>query len=148
MSDPPPNFSGRSNSPHWTGGFDLKMSLETRAFGGWGESEAARFLTARGYRILDRNVRLRRGEIDLVAYDGDVLVFVEVKARRGTQYGGALWAVDARKQRQLSRLAVQYLARERLRDCSCRFDLVLIEESGNGTTTVKLIQNAFEAQGE
>lgn len=122
------------------------MTLETRAFGKQGEAEAARFLKRRGYRIVDRNVRLLRGEIDLVAYDGDVLVFVEVKARRGTRYGGTPWAVGARKQQRLSRLAAQYLARRRLQDRPCRFDLVLIQGSADGSATIELIQNAFETR--
>ncbi|MBI3810702.1 MAG: YraN family protein [Nitrospirae bacterium] len=123
------------------------MTLETRAFGKQGEAEAVRFLERRGYRIVDRNVRLRRGEIDLIAYDGDVLVFIEVKARRSTRFGGTLWAVDARKQERLSRLAVEYLARRRSRDCLCRFDLVLIQGAADRGVEIELIQNAFEAKG-
>ncbi|MBI3610552.1 MAG: YraN family protein [Nitrospirae bacterium] len=123
------------------------MSLETRAFGRQCESEAALFLERRGYRIVDRNVRLRRGEIDLVAYDGDVLVFVEVKARRNARYGGTPWAVDAQKQRRLSHLALHYLTRERLHDRPCRFDLVLIEGGSDRSVKIELIRNAFEARG-
>jgi putative endonuclease len=123
------------------------MTLETRAFGKQGEAEAVRFLQRRGYRIVDRNVRLRRGEIDLIAYDGDVLVFIEVKARRSTRFGGTPWAVDSRKQERLSRLAVQYLARRRMPDCLCRFDLVLIQGATDRGTEIELIQNAFEAKG-
>jgi putative endonuclease len=123
------------------------MTLETRAFGKQGEAEAVRFLKRRGYRILDRNVRLWRGEIDLVAYDGDVLVFIEVKARRSLRFGGTPWAVDLRKQERLSRLAVQYLAKQRLPDCPCRFDLVLIQGTRDRSPEIELIQNAFEARG-
>jgi len=121
------------------------MTIETRAFGEQGEAEAVRFLQRRGYRIVDRNVRLWRGEIDLIAYDGEVLVFIEVKARRSLRYGGAPWAVNQRKQERLSRLALQYLARQRLKDCPCRFDLVLIQGTGNRGSEIELIQNAFDA---
>ena len=124
------------------------MTLETRTFGKQGESEAVRFLQGRGYRIVDRNVRLLRGEIDLVAYDGNVLVFIEVKARRNTRFGGAPWSVDARKQARLSRLAVQYLTRRRLPDCLCRFDLVLLQGAPDRGMEIQLIQNAFETRGE
>ncbi|HUK56973.1 MAG TPA: YraN family protein [Nitrospiria bacterium] len=124
------------------------MSLETRAFGKQGEAEAVRFLEGRGYRIVGRNIRVGRGEIDLIAYDGDVLVFIEVKARRGDRYGGASWAVDARKRRQLTYLAEGYMARRRLRDCPCRFDLVLIQGFTNRAFEVDLIRNAFEAGGD
>lgn len=96
---------------------------------------------------MDRNIRLGRGEIDLIAYDGKVLVFIEVKARRTDRFGGALWAVDFRKQARLSRLAVRYLARQRLPDCVCRFDVVLIQGTADGGLEVRLIQNAFEAKG-
>jgi len=124
------------------------MSLETRSFGQQSETEAVRFLKRRGYRIVGQNIRIGRGEIDLIAYDRDVLVFVEVKARRSARYGGALCAVDLRKQRQLSVLAAGYLARRRLRDCPCRFDLVLIQGATNRSLEIELIQNAFEARGD
>ncbi len=122
------------------------MSRETLAFGRTAEADAARYLARRGYRIVDRNVRLWRGEIDLVAFDGDVLVFVEVKARRGTGFGGASAAVDGRKQGRLTRLAELYRARRGFSYCLCRFDLVLIEPSEAGRPTCRLIQNAFEAR--
>lgn len=123
------------------------MSLETRTFGKRGESEAVHFLRRQGYRIVDRNIRLGRGEIDLIAYDGNVLVFIEVKARRTDRFGGSLFAVDSRKQAQLSRLAVRYLTRRRLRDCICRFDVVLIQGSADRGLDIRLIRNAFEAKG-
>jgi putative endonuclease len=124
------------------------MSLETRSFGIQSEAEAVRFLKRRGYRIVGQNIRIGRGEIDLIAYDRDVLVFIEVKARRSTRYGGVSWAVDMRKQRQLSVLAAGYMARRRLGDCPCRFDLVLIQGSTNRSSEIELIQNAFEAGGD
>jgi len=123
------------------------MTLESRAFGSQGELEAVRYLRQRGYRIVDRNVRLGRGEIDLIAYDGTVLVFIEVKARRTERFGGALWAVDNRKQSQLSRLALRYLARQRLSNCACRFDVVLVQGSAEKKVEIQLIQNAFDAKG-
>lgn len=124
------------------------MSLETRSFGRQSESEAVRFLERRGYRIVGQNIRIGRGEIDLIAYDRDVLVFVEVKARRSDRFGGPTWAVDPRKQRRLGVLAAGYMARRRLRDCPCRFDLVLIRQFTNRSTEIELIQNAFEAGGD
>src|SRR5690348_715101 len=79
-----------------------------QTFGRFGEDAAAEFLRRRGFAVLARNVRTARGELDLVALDGDVVVFVEVKARR---LASGLEAVDARKQRRLSRLAIAFLAR-------------------------------------
>jgi len=77
-----------------------------------------------GYRIIERNCRSRWGELDLVAYDGDTLVFVEVKARRSLEFGEPAYAVDRRKQSRLIRLAERYLSRRRLGEPTCRFDVV------------------------
>lgn len=73
-----------------------------------GEAIAARHLQGRGLRILDRNWRCKQGEIDLVAMDGDELVFVEVKTRAGLGYGHPLEAIDARKLARLRRLAAAW----------------------------------------
>jgi putative endonuclease len=109
-----------------------------------GESLAERFLRSRGYRIVARNVRSPSGELDLIAEDGDVLVFVEVKARQTHAFGGASYAVDRRKQTRIVKEAAQYLARHRLRGRSCRFDVVLLRPSMGPGPAVELIQNAFE----
>jgi putative endonuclease len=90
------------------------------------EERAARELEARGYRILSRNFRCAAGEIDLVAVDGDALVFVEVRGRRDAAHGSALEAVGAAKRRQVTRVAEIYLARKQPRFRSMRFDVVAI----------------------
>ena len=95
-----------------------------RAFGTAAEGRAARELERRGYRIVDRNFRCRAGELDLVAYDGDVLVFVEVRAHRDARSGTAVEAVGAAKRRQVTRVAEIYLAMRKLRPPRCRFDIV------------------------
>jgi len=79
-----------------------------------------------------------------VAEDGQVLVFVEVKARRTGQFGGAIHAVDRQKQHKLIRLAAQFLAQRHWMDRSCRFDVVLLESRGSATLRVEHIQNAFD----
>src|SRR5437870_13920239 len=94
--------------------------------GAEGERVASRFLEARGYRILERNYRTRRGEIDLIAEDGRILVFVEVKVRLDDRFGGPAAAITRAKQARIARLAQQYLAWRRVGDRSCRFDGVLI----------------------
>lgn len=124
------------------------MSHERRVFGQFSESEAERYLRRKGYRILDRNVRSARGELDLVAQVADTLVFVEVKARRTSAYGGAVHAVDGRKQARLVRLAAQYLARHRVRDRPCRFDVVLCTSGPTAPPEIQHIENAFEVPGE
>ncbi|MBI5503783.1 MAG: YraN family protein [Deltaproteobacteria bacterium] len=105
------------------------------------EDAAAEFLRRRGYEILGRNVRTARGEIDLVARDGDTWVFVEVKARRSTGAAGGLEAVDARKQRRLSRLALDFLARGGLGEAPARFDVVAVDGRSLACTHVV---NAFD----
>lgn len=109
------------------------MTRRRLALGRDGETHAARYLTTRGYRIVARNVRAARVEIDLIARRGRMLVFVEVKARRATgadgfgRHGGAAEAVDARKQARLRRGAQAWLAsnpEERARAHRVRFDVI------------------------
>jgi putative endonuclease len=124
------------------------MNDERQAFGRAGESEAERYLRSKGYRIVERNVRSPSGELDLVAEAGDVLVFVEVKARRSSAHGGAAYAVDGRKRARLIRLASQYLACHRVRTRSCRFDVVLYTGGMDQPAVIQHIENAFEVPGE
>lgn len=107
-----------------------------------GEEAAAAFLCARGYRILERNVRFRTGELDLVAEEGGYLVFVEVKTRRSARCGHAAEAVTAAKQRRLLKLAAIYLAGRRGPVPPCRFDVVTVEP-GPGGWNCRLIKGAF-----
>lgn len=107
------------------------------SFGRYGEDMAVEYLLRKGFEILGRNVRTVFGELDVVALDGDVVVFVEVKARRGA---GGLEAVDARKQRRLSRLAVAFLARAGWLGRAARFDVVAVERDGACTH----VANAFD----
>ena len=90
------------------------------------EGLAERHLKKAGYRILERNVRTKVGEIDLVAEEDGVLCFIEVKGRRGTGFGLPEEAVDAEKQRRVFRAAEAYLQSRRLTDRQCRFDVVAI----------------------
>jgi putative endonuclease len=119
-----------------------------RSFGQEGESAAEQYLRHKGYRIVARNLRSPLGELDLVAEDGQVLVFVEVKARRTGAFGGAIYAVHQRKQEKLIQLAALYLARHHIKDRLCRFDVVLLQGVGTGPAQIEHIQNAFEVSGE
>lgn len=122
------------------------MPTDTRRTTGVkGEEEAARFLTRSGYAILDRNVRTRAGEIDLVAKEGKTLVFVEVKTRRDLIEGEPPQAgVHTRKQNRLAKLAHGYLKLKRIRQTPCRFDVVavIINDEG-GVKAIRHIPNAF-----
>ncbi|MCW2699174.1 MAG: putative endonuclease related to Holliday junction resolvase [Blastococcus sp.] len=89
-----------------------------------GERIAAAFLTDAGLRVLDRNWRCRDGELDIVARDGDALVFCEVKTRRGVDYGHPVEAVTAVKQRRLRTLAQRWLAAHDEHAADLRFDVV------------------------
>lgn len=117
-------------------------------FGRRAESDAEALLRRKGYAILGRNVRSPMGELDLVAKDGDVLVFVEVKARRTDAMGGAIHAVDGRKRAKLIKLAAQYLARHRLGDVVCRFDVVVCQGGRDRSDRLEHLQNAFEVPAD
>ena len=95
-----------------------------------GEDEAAAYLEREGYEILHRNFRFGRGEIDIVAREGRTLVFVEVKSRSSGRYGEPEEAVNAEKIGRLRRIASGYLARRRLAECECRFDVVAVMFGG------------------
>jgi putative endonuclease len=119
-----------------------------RALGDEGEGRAEAFLRGQGFRILGRNVRSPLGELDLVADDQGVLVFVEVKRRRTRAFGGAIEAVDARKRAKLIQLAAQYLAQHRIRNRACRFDVILIQDNGQSAEALQHITNAFDLDGD
>ncbi len=97
-----------------------------RAEGQAAEDRAVEELVRRGYRVVERNFRRRLGELDVIAYDGDTLVFVEVRSRADARFGGAIAAVPHVKQRQVARMAALYLAHRRPRFTRCRFDVVAI----------------------
>jgi len=98
------------------------MTRARQARGRAGEQRAVDLLRAKGYRIVERNFRCKLGELDIVALDGDTLVFVEVRTRSSARYGSALEAIPPAKQRQVARVAQVYLARRGAQ--LCRFDVV------------------------
>lgn len=116
--------------------------LTKQAAGAWGEDLALRYLTRRGYTLVERNYRTRRGEIDLIVRKEGVLVFVEVKLRRTTSFGNPLEAVTPRKQRTLRSLAEQYLAVHQPDFETLRFDVVGILAGHNGPR-IDHIEDAF-----
>jgi putative endonuclease len=108
-----------------------------------GEDIAARFLAAKGWRIVGRNVRCgRAGEIDIVAERGGVLAFVEVKTRRSQRYGTPAEAVTWRKQARIRSLARLYLMRTKPRASAIRFDVVAVR-AGGVRPVVTHLENAF-----
>jgi putative endonuclease len=119
------------------------MGDDRRILGEEGERAAEKHLRRYRYTILERNYRCPLGEIDLIALDGETVVFVEVKTRRGAGHGSPLEAVDARKQRQIARVAQSFLLRHRLQDRAARFDVVGVWRDGAGIVC-ELVRNAFE----
>ena len=118
-----------------------------RALGAAGESAAARHLERRGYRVVEANVRCRLGEIDIVAIDAGVIVFVEVKGNRGGQYGAPEEMVTLAKQRRLTRLAGWYLQRRGWLGRPARFDVVAVDWNPSGEKRVRHFRDAFPATG-
>ena len=114
----------------------------TRGQGQEWEDVAGKHLEKAGYRIVDRNFRTKVGELDFIARDGDVLCFIEVKARRSIRFGPAAEAVTLEKQRHVHRAAAAYLQRHHLSDAVCRFDVVAIDDHEEGAR-VEILRDAF-----
>ena len=103
------------------------MAKRTRIEQGkWAEDHACRALSRHGYAILERRYRTRYGEIDIIARDRGVVVFIEVKSRRSATCGSPAAGVTASKQRRLLQLASSYLQRRGLGNSPCRFDVVSV----------------------
>jgi putative endonuclease len=121
------------------------MTAFRQHLGETGEDLACRELGARGYAILARRYRTRHGEIDIVARDCDTIVFVEVRLKTTGEFGTAAESVTPWKQRRVAAMAVDYLARNRLTDRPCRFDVVAIDMLGRGDVQITVIASAFDA---
>ena len=92
------------------------------------EARSADLLELQGLQVLQRRFRSRAGEIDLIALDGDCLVFIEVRARRSRRFGGAMASVDRKKQCKIAKCAAYYLSRHpQWRSLACRFDVIAWE---------------------
>jgi putative endonuclease len=113
------------------------------ALGCYGERVAVRALTDAGLLVLDRNWRCRDGELDVVARDGDALVFCEVKTRRGTGFGSPAEAVTPAKRRRLRLLARAWLAEHDHHAPDLRFDVVGVHVLPSGPARVTHLRNAF-----
>jgi putative endonuclease len=119
------------------------MSLMRKRTGKKGEDLAADHLLEAGFRIVERNYRCAFGEIDIVADEGETLVFIEVKSRRSETYGAPQLAVGREKQKTISRIAMYYLQEKRLSHRLARFDVVAVKMLPSGCE-IELIRNAFE----
>ena len=122
------------------------MTHARQSLGKMGEDLACRELERRGYVILARRYRRSGGEIDIVARDGGTVVFVEVKARDGRDFGDGAEAVTLWKRRRIVQAAMDYVMRNIGHECASRFDVVAIDLSA-GEAKVEVIPNAFDASG-
>ena len=119
------------------------MTQSTKKTGNKGEDLAASILVKKGYQIVERNYRYGKGEIDLIAKDGDVLVFIEVKARKNLEYGPPELAVTKGKQRQIRKIAEAYLYEKEITDMDCRMDVIAVQFYQNQKPRINHIENAF-----
>lgn len=119
--------------------------MDRRAIGAAGERLAEWFLARRGYRLVERNVRIGRFEIDLVMERGECLVLVEVKTRGASSWGGARGALGQAQRARLAAAASGFAAR-RGRERAIRFDVITIEESA-ARLTIEHWSDAFGAGG-
>jgi putative endonuclease len=106
-----------------------------------GENEAEKFLRNKNYIILQRNVLLANGEIDIIAKDKNTLVFVEVKTRRSKKFGEPYEAVNPEKQKRLHKLALQFINSLKLRNINYRIDIISIILTPNTTPKIKHIKD-------
>ena len=114
--------------------------------GSKGEDLAASFLEDRGYCILERNYRVKIGEIDIIAKDNDTYCFVEVKTRKTRSRGSALESIADYKQHKLSKIALWYLQSKNLFDVKVRFDVVAIQLRELEPPEISFIKDAFDCK--
>ena len=136
--------------------FRSKRHADKANSGATAENAACHYLTQQGLNIVERNYRTQRGEIDIIAHDGDTLVFVEVRLRSNPRFGGAAQSIDARKQTRLISAAQHYLLKTGLTDAQpCRFDAICmntVNTHSTGTSgtqdscTIDWITDAFRPE--
>jgi putative endonuclease len=125
----------------------MQTSDDRRALGAEGELRAARFLARRGYRVVERNVRVGGVEVDLIVRRGMLVAFVEVKTRRSSAFGAPEEAVDERKQARIARAAAAWVRANPGSAHQVRFDVVACRAPGHGARAWKIDHwpGAFDA---
>ena len=119
------------------------MATTKQHTGDKGENYACDLLIEKKFKIIERNYRYGHGEIDIIAFDNDVLVFIEVKTRKNLEFGPAISAVTKGKQRQIRKSAEAYLIEQNISDSDCRFDVIGVLLQGNERAIIDHIENAF-----
>jgi putative endonuclease len=113
------------------------------SLGRCGEEAALRYLERKKFRIVAQRFRLYRGEIDIIAYDKDTLVFVEVKTRRSREFYSPEESVTPTKQKQIKKIALGFLALHKIMEAECRFDVLSLVRADKGEYIIQHFKNAF-----
>ena len=114
-----------------------------RKTGSEGEDIACEYLTKLGYEIIERNYQYGHGEIDIIAKDDDIIVFVEVKYRKSLEYGPPESAITKGKQKQVRKTAEAYLYDKEIKDTSCRIDVIAILHFPSKESQIEHYKDAF-----
>jgi putative endonuclease len=121
------------------------MTLKSKQFGDEGEELAVVLLKSKGYKIIERNYRYGKGEIDIIAKDPEdgFTVFVEVKSRKNLNFGEPEYAITKSKIKQLKKMAELYLYDKNIEELNCRFDVIAILFDTNKKPIINHYENAF-----
>lgn len=119
------------------------MGIESYEIGRDGEDAAEIFLLQKGYKIIERNYRSHQGEVDIIAREGEFLVFVEVKNYSFRSFGTPAGAIRKNKKQSIIHAAQTYLYKKKIDNTYCRFDVVTIYRRPDGSRAIELYKNAF-----
>jgi putative endonuclease len=120
------------------------MSMSSKELGKLGEETAVQFLKEKGFEIKETNYRFGKGEIDIIAIDGNETVFIEVKSRQNLEMGDPVYGVTPGKVKQLKRIAELYLYDKEIEEIDCRFDVVTVLFKGKQKPVIEHYVNAFD----
>lgn len=120
------------------------MEITSKELGKLGEETAVKFLREKGYRIKERNYTFAKGELDIIALDGEITVFVEVKSRQNLEMGDPVYGVTPAKIKQLKKIAEYYLYDRNIKEIDCRFDVVTVLFRGEEEPVIEHYINAFD----
>jgi putative endonuclease len=125
----------------------LLKNTQPHFLGKKGELAARNFLEEKGCKIRCVNFRGKNGEVDIIAEDGDTIVFVEVKTRTSNDPVKAIFAIDKKKRMHIEKTCIEYLKKEKLKGIDIRFDVILLVKKDDGNWHIELIKDAFGSSG-
>lgn len=120
------------------------MEISSKELGKLGEETAIKFLKEKGYKILERNYTYGKGELDIIALDGEITVFVEVKSRQNLEMGDPVYGVTPAKVKQIKKVAENYLYDRNIKEIDCRFDVVTVLFRGDMSPVIEHYVNGFD----